>query len=158
VRVARSGELPGDLKAGVAAAHHQHLPAGHVSRPAVVGAVELRHVAGELLRDGRDARDLERSGRDHDLVAVQRPVGQLDAVAAVVWVKAGDAAGDLDGQREVTRVAGEVADNLVARRVVVGLAGKRAPGRELYRRGVKSRSESTATARRPRAPRRRRGS
>ena len=48
VHLAGGGELLGNLEAGVAAANHEH-PAGHVGRRAVVGAVELHHVAGEVL-------------------------------------------------------------------------------------------------------------
>ena len=84
VHVARAGELFGDLKAGVAAADHQHPSGGQVGGRRYVGAVQLHDLAGELARERGHARDLERAGGDHDLVGVQRAVGELDAVAAVV--------------------------------------------------------------------------
>jgi len=135
VHFAGAGELLGDLKAGVAAAHHEHPAVRQFAWRAVVGAVELRHVVGELLRDRRDARDLERSGGDHDLVGAQFAVDQLDAVAAVVGVERGDPAVELDGQREVTRVVEEVADDLVAGQIVVAVAGERQPGQAVVARG-----------------------
>ena len=100
-----------------------------------VGAVELHDLAGELARERGHARDLERAGGDHDLVGVQRAVGEFDAVAAVFGVHRGDAAVELDGEREVAGVVGEVADDLVAGGVVVGVAGEGEAGQAVVARG-----------------------
>ena len=75
-------ELFGDLVAGVAAAHHQHGPAGNVGRPAVVGAVHLDDARVELLGDGRHPRRLKRPRGDHHLLGGVRAVAQLDHEAA----------------------------------------------------------------------------
>jgi hypothetical protein len=97
--------------------------------------VELNDVTGELLGDRRYARNLKRAGGDHHLAGAQRSVEQLDTVAAVVGVEAGDAAVELDGQREVARVVGEVVDDLVASRVVVGVSRERQAGQAVIARG-----------------------
>ena len=49
----RGGQLLGDLVAGVAAADDEHPAVGDVGRLAVVGAVDLRDVAGEPLCNRR---------------------------------------------------------------------------------------------------------
>jgi hypothetical protein len=76
---------------------HERLCVLHWFSDSMWLTVELRHVAGELLGDRGESRRLERAGGDHDLVGVQRAVGQLDAVAAIGGVQAGDVAVELDG-------------------------------------------------------------
>jgi hypothetical protein len=100
-----------------------------------MGAVELHDLAGELARERRHSRDLERAGGDDDLVGMQLAVREFDAVAAVFGVHRGDATLELDGQLEVAGVAGEVADDLVARGVAIRVAGKGEAGEAVVARG-----------------------
>ena len=76
------GEFVRDLKAGVPAPDDEHGPVGDVVGSAVVAAVELVDLSGQVLRDRGDARRLERPGGDHDLVGLVRAVVGLDEVAA----------------------------------------------------------------------------
>ena len=77
------GELVRDLKAGVAAPDHEHRPVCDVVGSAVVAAVELVHLGGQVLRDRGNARRLKRPGGDHDLVGLVCAVVGLDGVAAL---------------------------------------------------------------------------
>ena len=60
VRLVGAGELGGDLKAGVAAADHQHAPRRHDLRRPVCAAVELNDLRADALGDRRDAPAPER--------------------------------------------------------------------------------------------------
>ena len=68
---------PGELDAGLAAAHHQDLAAREAVRVAVVGRVDDCLVVGERPSAGRTVRRLVGAGADDDLVGVERSVTGL---------------------------------------------------------------------------------
>ena len=77
-------KLPGDLPAGLAAAHHQRGPVGEsVCAPELHG-VQLLDPVAELLAQGRDAGGVEGAGRHHHRLAGQVARGGLQQVAAPV--------------------------------------------------------------------------
>ena len=130
-----AAELGGDLEPGVPAADHQHRSVGKAVRRAVRAAVQLQHVTAEVLRDRRRERHLEGPGGDDDLIGFVGPVGELDHEASVARADGPDAAVELDRQIEMSRVVGQVRDDIVAARVAVGLAGKREPGKAVVADG-----------------------
>jgi hypothetical protein len=83
VNLTGGGELFGDLKAGVASTYDQHRIVGELPRRPVLGAMALEDVFTEAVGDRRHERDLERSGRDHDLVGRIAPLVKLDQVPAL---------------------------------------------------------------------------
>src|SRR5829696_4103396 len=121
--LARSHELLGDLKPRVATADHEHPSRREPVRVAVLAAVELDDLRVQPARDRRDHRNLERAGGDHHLIRLVRPVLELDDVAVARLADGGDAAVELD--RQVARVLLQVGHDLVARRIVLGVAGER---------------------------------
>ena len=62
----RRRELFGDLEAGVPASHDEHLANRHLRRVAVVSAMDLEDRVVEVLSNGRNERNLERTGRNDD--------------------------------------------------------------------------------------------
>jgi hypothetical protein len=76
------------------------MPAGTSPGVRVGAAVELDDVRVQALGDGRDARDLEGSGRHDDMVGFVGAVVELDEVAAVAAAHGADGAVELDGQLE----------------------------------------------------------
>src|SRR5215217_6218471 len=130
----RCGELVRYLKTGVAAPDHEHGPVGDVVWPAVLAAVELVDVGGQVLRDRGNARRLKRPGGDHDLIGLICAIIGLDEVTALACPDGPHAAIELEWELEVARVASEVFDDLVARRVVAGVAGERSAGESVVAR------------------------
>ena len=100
VHLVRARELFGDLKAGVAAAHHEHRAGRHLIGPAVLGAVKLDDPAVQWLGDRRHAGDLERSSGDHHLLGCVAAVVELDQIAAVRPPDGADLAVELNRQVE----------------------------------------------------------
>ncbi len=77
----------------------------------------------ELRCERRGARRLERSRGYDDLIGAAGAGVKRDGVAVAIAAQLEDTAAQLDG--EVAGVVGEVGDDLVARRMVVGVAGER---------------------------------
>jgi hypothetical protein len=73
----------------------------------------------------RNARRLKRPGGEHDLAGLVRAVVGLDEVAARACLHGPHERVELDGSLEVACIVAEVADDLVARPVVVGVSGER---------------------------------
>ena len=68
VDLPRRCEFFGDLEAGVAPSHDEHLAVGKLRRVAIVGAMDLEDRLVQITSDGGHEGDLERAGRDDDLV------------------------------------------------------------------------------------------
>ena len=121
------GELVCDLKAGVPSPYDEHRAVGN--GPAVLAAVDLVDVGREVPCDPRNAWCLERPGGDHDLVGFIEEVVGLDEAAVVERPNGPHMAVELDGQLEVACVRRQVGDDLVASRVMGGVARERPPGK-----------------------------
>ena len=67
-------------------------------------------------------RCLERPGRDHDLVGGDRPAADLEDEAPALVGKPARLAVELDGKLEGLRIALQVGDHLVARRIAIRVA------------------------------------
>ena len=79
-------ELARDLVARVPAADDQHRPLRDVGWRAVVGAMDLKHVRGEVVGELGKSRPLERPGGDDDLVGLDRPVVEHELERVAVFV------------------------------------------------------------------------
>jgi hypothetical protein len=97
----------------------------------------------------RNARRLKRPGGEHDLAGLVRAVVGLDEVAARACLHGPHERVELDGSLEVACILGEVADDLVARPVVVGVSGERPARKAVVAGGGEQRQRVPA-----RAPRR----
>ena len=92
--------------------------------------LEQRRV--QLVGQRRHARDVERPGRDDDLVGRDAPaVRELEDEAVVLGLQRPHLAAEPDGQVERPRVLLEVGHHLVAAGVAVGLTGKRQAGKRV---------------------------
>jgi hypothetical protein len=96
--------------------------------------VQLCDRGRQPLGERRGARGLEGAGGDDDLVGLHAAPVQFDAVAGAGAgaVQPAHAATELD--RKVAGVVGEVGDDLVARGVVVRIAGKGLAGEAVVAR------------------------
>src|SRR4029453_9480839 len=122
-----SRELFGDLETGVSTPDHEHRPLWHIVGTSVARAVRLPNAGVELVRQLGDVRRLKWPGRDHDLVGGDRPTVHVEDKTPTLVGKPAHVALELDWQLEGLRVALEVADYLVASRVVVRIAGEGKP-------------------------------
>jgi hypothetical protein len=84
--------------------------------------VQLAHTRFEPGGDRRHQRLLERAGRDDDLASQVRPAGRDDLVPAVDLGERLYSAVELDRQLEPAGVVGQIADDLVAGRIVIRIA------------------------------------
>ena len=64
----RRRQFLGDLEPGVPPSHDEHLAIGQLGRVAVVSAMDLDDRVVEVARNGRNEGDLERAGRNDDLL------------------------------------------------------------------------------------------
>src|SRR4029450_12423662 len=120
-------ELLCDLEAGVSPSDDEHRPLGHIVGTSVARAMRLPDVGVELVSELGDVRFLKWPGRDHDLVGGDRPTVHVEDKTPTLVGKPAHVALELDWQLEGLRVALEVADYLVASRVVVRIAGEGKP-------------------------------
>ena len=97
--------------------------------------MHLNDVFAEILGHRGHERNLERAGRDHDLLRLVRAVVELDEVPAVLAPHRADATVQLHGETEMARVAGEVVSHLVARRITIRIPGEVHPGQGVVARG-----------------------
>jgi hypothetical protein len=89
-----------------------------IARPSVLGGVDLKDVGGELRGKVGNAWRLEWTGRDDDLVGLDRPVVESEYKAVALRRQKSDGAVELDGEGECLSVVLEVAHDFVARRRV----------------------------------------
>ena len=122
------GELLGDLEAGVPAPDDEHRSLGDVARPPIAGAMCLPDLRIEVLGELGDVRRLEWPRSDHDLVGTDRPPVDVEDEAPILARKPAHVAVELDRELERLRVALEVDDHIVPRRVAVRVAGERQAG------------------------------
>ena len=87
--------------------------------------MRLEDLGREISGDGRDVRRLERAGRNDDLVGLEAPVVEGENEPALLGRQPSDGAVQLNGQAERGRVLLEVGDDVVARRVSVGIPRER---------------------------------
>ena len=123
-----SRELERDLLAGVGPADDEDPALGQVVGAPVRGAVDLGQLGIELVGDRRRERDLERAGRDDDLVGPDRTGRRLGDVAAVVARSASDRRVQSHRQIELARVGlKEIGDVVLAWVAIPGRPGKACP-------------------------------
>jgi hypothetical protein len=125
------GELLGDLEAGVSPTDDEHSAFGNVARPAVARAVGLPDAGFQALCDLGDVRALERARGDDDLVAVTVRPSISRTKRPSDWESLRTSLFSSTGSSKLSRVALQVSDHLVARRIAVRNAGKGRPGSAL---------------------------
>ena len=137
VHLVRRRELLGDLVAGVAAAHHQHGPAGNVapargSRRCASGRCSrraARRSAGTRgVWNGPVAITTWSAAYARSRSSTTKPPSSPPRTARTSLLNS-------HGQVEVLRVAREVVDDLVAAGIGVGIAGEREPGQAVVAHG-----------------------
>ena len=119
----------GYLESGVSAADDHDGSFGNVARTPVARAVHLDDVRREVRGERRHIRDLERTGRNHNLVGLESPCSKVEDEAVVCGCDRLDSAVQLDWQFEGRRVAFEIVDDLVAAGISIRVARERETGK-----------------------------
>jgi hypothetical protein len=127
------GQVLGDPGARVGGAHHHHhhIAAGDLIGIVVVGAVHLGDVVAQALGDRGYMRLLVGAGGHDHLRRLEGPRGGVEPVAPGGGLERVDLGVEPDGQRQGAGVGLEVVGHLVLAGKVLGMAGKRNPGRVL---------------------------